>query len=176
MLDMFAIDAHCMKVTRRCGLFRLWLVGTLILLIGAGLTLRPDRYAGQYWNLQHVEVDESDIQTRQLVTHIRFLRGEGLALDQIKGSVLSSTTFTNEIVDRMIEFETALRAKEQAEDQLTLFATIALVPPLLILELWAAVLWARRGFRACMNASRIDLLGAVAHFLRQLWPTRGHLT
>ncbi len=170
---MFAMVAHCMKVIRRCGLFRLWLVGTLILLIGAGLTLRPDRDAARYLDLQHLEVDESDIQTRQLVTHIRFLRGEGLALDQIKGSVLSSTTFTNEIVDRMIEFETALRAKEQAEDQLTLFATIALLPPLIILELWAAVLWARRGFRACMNSSRIDLLSPVSHLLQRLRPTRG---
>ncbi len=173
---MFAKGAHSMKVIRRCGLFRLWLVGTLVLLIGAGLVLRPDRDAAQYLRHQHVESAESDLQSRQLFTRIRFLRGEGLALDQIKGSVLSSTTFTNEIVDRMIEFETALRAKEQAEDQLTLFATIALLPPLIILELWAAVLWARRGFRACMNASRIDLLSAVAHFLRQLRPTRGHLT
>jgi hypothetical protein len=173
MFDMFAMDAHCMKVTRRYGLFRLWLVGTLILLIGAVLVLRPDRDAAQYLNLQHVEVDESDLQTRQLVTHIRHLRGEELPLDQIKERVLSSTTFTNEIVDRMIEFETALRVKEQAESQLTLFATIALVPPLIILELWAAVLWARRGFRACMNASRIDLLSAVSHLLQRLRPTGG---
>ena len=170
---MFAQGAHSMKVIRRCGFFRLWLVGTLILLIGAGLTLRPDRDAAQYLDLQHLEVDASDLQTRQLVTQIRFLRGEGLALDQIKGSVLSSTTFANEIVDRMIEFETALRAKEQAEDQLTLFAVIALLPPLLILELGAALRWARRGCRAWMNTPRIDLLSVVAHFLRQLWPTRG---
>ncbi len=151
---MFAMDAHCMKVTRRFGLFRLWLVGTLILLIGAGLTLRPDRDAAQYLNLQHLEIAESDLRTRQLVTHIRHLRREGLALDQIKGSVLSSTTFTNEIVDRMIEFETALRAKEQAEDQLTLFAVIALLPPLLILELGAALVWTRRGYKVWTNVLR----------------------
>jgi hypothetical protein len=173
---MFAEGAQCMKVIRRCGPFRLWLVGTLILLIGTGLTLRPDRDAAQYLDLQHLEVDASDLQTRQLVTQIRFLRGEGLALDQIKGSVLSSTTFANEIVDRMIEFETALRAKEQAEDQLTLFATIAMVPPLIILELGAMFFWARRRFRAWMNASRMDLLSPVTHFLRQLRPTGGRLT
>ena len=80
---MFAMDAHCMKVTRRCGLFRLWLVGTLILLIGAGLVPRPDQDVGQYLDLQHLEIDESDLQTRQLVTHIRHLRGEELPLDQI---------------------------------------------------------------------------------------------
>jgi hypothetical protein len=107
------------------------------------------------------------LQIREFVTQEKPVGGIG------KGSVLSSTTFTNEIVDRMIEFETALKAKEQAEDQLTLFATIALVPPLIILELWAAVLWARRGFRACMNASRIDLLSAVSHLLQRLRPTGG---
>ncbi len=154
---MFAEDAHSMKVIRRCGFFRLWLLSTLILLIGAGLVLRPDRDAVQYLDLQHVEVDGFDLQTRQLVTQIRFLRGEGLPLDQIKEKVLSSTTFTNEIVDRMIELETALRAKEQAGDQLSLFAAIALLPPLLILELGAALVWTRRGFRALMNASRMDL-------------------
>jgi len=48
MLDMFAMAAHCMKVTRRCGFYRLWLVGTLVLLIGTGLILRPDHDAAQY--------------------------------------------------------------------------------------------------------------------------------
>ncbi len=151
---MFATGAHSMKVIRRCGLFRLWLVGTLVLLIGAGLVLRPDRDAALYLKHQHVENAESDLQSRQLFTQIRFLRGEGLALDQIKGSVLSSSTFTNEIVDRMIEFETALRAKEQAEDQLTLFAVIALLPPLLILELGAALVWTRRGYKVWTNVLR----------------------
>jgi hypothetical protein len=171
---MFAMGVHCMKVTRRCGFFRLWLVGTLILLIGAGLVLRPDRDAAQYLGLQHLEVDESDLQTRQLVTHIRHLRREGLALDQIKGGLLSSAAFSNEIVDRMIEFETALGAKEQAEGQLTLFAAIALAPPLLILELGAALLWARRSYRAwvkalCVGRGRIALrsLKHLAWLLRQ---------
>ena len=45
---MFAMAAHCMKVTRRCGFYRLWLVGTLVLLIGTGLILRPDHDAAQY--------------------------------------------------------------------------------------------------------------------------------
>ena len=164
---MFAEGAHSMKVIRRCGFFRLWLLSTLILLIGAGLVLRPDRDAVQYLDLQHVEVDGFDLQTRQLVTQIRLLRGEGLPLDQIKERVLSSTTFTNEIVDRMIEFETALGAKEQAGDQLTLFAAIALAPPLIILELGAALLWARRGYRAWPDSLRVDLGSIVLCTLKR---------
>jgi len=88
------------------------------------------------------------------VTQIRFFRGEGLPLNQIKEKVLSSTTFTNEIVDRMIGFEAALRAKEQAEEQLTLFAVIALLPPLLILELGAALVWTQRGYKVWTNVLR----------------------
>jgi hypothetical protein len=76
----------------------------------------------------------------------------------------------------MVELKAALGVREHAKERLTLFAAIALLPPLLILELGAALLWARRGYRAWMNASRRDLLSAVAHFLRQLWPTRGNLT
>jgi len=68
---MLATGAHSMKVIRRCGLFRLWLVGTLVLLIGAGLVLRPDREAAQYLDLQHLEIAESDVQVRQLITHTR---------------------------------------------------------------------------------------------------------
>ncbi len=173
---MFAMDAHCMKVTRRCGFFRLWLVGTLILLIGAVLVLRPDRDAAQYLDLQHLEIVESDVQVRQLMTHTRFLQGKGLTFDQIKSELLNSGSLTNEVLNKMVELKAALGVREHAKERLTLFATIALVPPLIILELWAAVLWARRGFRACMNAPRIDLLSAVAHFLRQLRPARGHLT
>ena len=88
----------------------------------------------------------------------------------------SKTTLTNEVLNKMVELKAALGVREHAKERLTLFATIALVPPLIILELWAAVLWARRGSRACMNAPRIDLLSAVAHFLRQLRPASGHLT
>ena len=167
MFDMFAMDAHCMKVTRRCGLFRLWLVGALILLIGAGLVLRPDRDAAQYLDLQHLEVAESDVQVRQ---------GKGLTFDQIKSELLNSGSLTNEVLNKMVELKAALGVREHAKERLTLFATVALLPPLLILELGAALVWTRRGFRALMNASCMDLLSAVAHFLRQLRPTRGHLT
>ncbi len=173
---MFAMDAHCMKVTRRCGLFRLWLVGTLILLIGAGLTLRPDRDAAQYLNLQHLEIAESDVQVRQLMTHTRFLQGKGLTFDQIKSELLNSGSLTNEVLNKMVELKAALGVREHAKERLTLFASVALLPPLIILELGAVLFWARRGFRAWMNASRMDLLSAVAHFLRQVRPTRGHLT
>ncbi len=173
---MLAKGAHCMKVTRRCGLFRLWLVGTLILLIGAGLTLRPDRDAAQYLDLQHLEIAESDVQVRQLMTHTRFLQGKGLTFDQIKSELLNSGSLTNEVLNKMVELKAALGVREHAKERLTLFATVALLPPLIILELGAVLFWARRGFRAWMNASRMDLLSAVAHFLRQLWPARGHLT
>ena len=71
MLDMFAMAAHCMKVTRRCGFYRLWLVGTLVLLIGTGLILLPDHDAAQYLKHQHIESAESDVQVRQLITHTR---------------------------------------------------------------------------------------------------------
>jgi hypothetical protein len=148
------------------------LASTLVFLLGTGLVLRPDRDAAQYLRHQHVESAESDLQSRQLFTQIRHLRREGLALDQIKGRVLSSTAFTHEIVDRMIEFETALRAKEQAEDQLTLFAAIALAPPLLILELGAALLWALRSYRAWTNALPMDLRATVlyiSNLLRRLF-------
>lgn len=68
---MLATGAHSMKVIRRCGLFRLWLVGTLVLLIGTGLILRPDHDAAQYLKHQHIESAESDVQVRQLITHTR---------------------------------------------------------------------------------------------------------
>ncbi len=173
---MFAMDAHCMKVTRRCGLFRLWLVGTLILLIGAVLVLRPDRDAAQYLNLQHLEIAESDVQVRQLMTHSRFLQGKGLTFDQIKSELLNSGSLTNEVLNKMVELKAALGVRQHAKERLILFATIALFPPLIILELGVVLFWARRRFGAWMNASRMDLLSAVAHFLRQLRPTRGHLT
>ena len=173
---MFAMDAHCMKVTRRCGLFRLWLVGTLILLIGAVLVLRPDRDAAQYLNLQHLEIDESDVQVRQLITHTRYLQGKGLTFEQIKSELLNSGSLTNEVLSKVVELKAGLGVREHAKERLTLFATVALLPPLIILEFGAVLFWARRGFRASMNASRMDLLSAVAHFLRQLRPTRGHLT
>ena len=173
---MFAQGAHSMKVIRRCGFFRLWLVGTLILLIGAGLTLRPDRDAAQYLDLQHIESTESDVQVRQLITHTRFLQGKGLTFEQIKSELLNSGSLTNEVLNKMVELKAALGVREHAKERLTLFATVALLPPLIILELGAVLFWARRGFRAWMNASRMDLLSAVAHFLRQLRPARGHLT
>ena len=173
---MFAMDAHCMKVTRRCGLFRLWLVGTLILLIGAVLVLRPDRDAAQYLNLQHLEIDESDVQVRQLITHTRYLQGKGLTFEQIKSELLNSGSLTNEVLNKVVELKAGLGVRQHAKERLMLFATIALFPPLIILELGVVLFWARRGFRAWANASRINLLSAVAHFLRQLRPARGHLT
>ncbi len=144
---MFAMDAHGMKVIRRCGFFRLWLVGTLVLLIGAGLVLRPDRDAAQYLDLQHVEVDESDLQTSQLATHIRLLRGDGLTFDRIKSELLNGGFLTHEVLTEMIELNAALSAKDHAKDRLTLFLTVGLLLPLTILELGTALIWAPRAFR-----------------------------
>ena len=140
-----------MKVIRRCGLFRLWLVGTLVLLIGAGLVLRPDRDAAQYLDLQHVEGAESDLQSRQLFTQIRLLRGDGLTLDRIESELLNSGSPTHEVLTEMIALNAALNAKDHAKDRLTLFATVGLLLPLIILELGAALIWAPRGFRALTN-------------------------
>ena len=148
---MFAEGAHSLMVIRRCGLFRLWLVGTLVLLIGAGLVLRPDRDAAQYLKHQHVETAESDLQTRQLFTHIRLLQGGGLALDRIESELLNSEFLTDEVLTEMIELNAALNAKAHAKDRLTLFATVGLLLPLIILELGAALIWAPRGFRALTN-------------------------
>ncbi len=173
---MFATGAHSMKVIRRCGLFRLWLVGTLVLLIGAGLVLRPDRDAALYLKHQHVESAETDLQVRQLITHTRYLQGKGLTFEQIKSELLNSGSLTDEVLSKVVELKAAHGVREHAKGRLILFATIALLPPLIILELGAVLFWARRGFRAWMNASRMDLLSAVAHFLGQLRPTRGHLT
>lgn len=176
---MLAKAAQSMKINRRRGLFRLWLAGTLALLIGAGLILRPDRDAAQYLNYQHVEVDETNLQTRQLMTQIRHLRSEGLAFDQIKDKVLSNGAPTAEIVDKTIELEANLSAKAHAERRLTLFAAIALVPPLVILELGAALFCARRGYKISTNVLRqasldwhrvwdpVRVLRPVTNLLRQ---------
>ena len=140
-----------MQINRRHKLFRLWLVGTLVFLMGAGFILRPDRDAAQYLKYQHVEIDESDLQSLRLVTYIRLLQREGLASDQIKDRLLSNGFLTKEVLNKMIELKTALSAKEQAEKRLTLFAAIALVPSLIILELGVALFWAARGYKALTN-------------------------
>jgi len=148
---MLATGAHSMKVIRRCGLFRLWLVGTLVLLIGAGLVLRPDREAAQYLDLQHVESADSDLQSRQLFTQIRLLQGDGLTLDRIKSELLNSGSLTIGVLTEMIALNAALNARDHAKDRLTLFATVGLLLPLIILELGAALIWAPRGFRVGTN-------------------------
>jgi hypothetical protein len=127
------------------------MVGTLVLLIGAGLVLRPDREAAQYLDLQHVESADSDLQSRQLLTQIRLLRGDGLTLDQIESELFNSGPPTHEVLTEMIALNAALNAKDHAKDRLTLFATVGLLLPLIILELGAALIWAPRGFRALTN-------------------------
>ena len=151
---MFAKGVHSMKTKWRHGLVCLWLAGTLVLLLGTGLTLRPDRDAAQYFKHQHIESVESDVQVRQLLTHIRFLQGKGLTLEQIKSELLSSGSLTNEALSKVVELNAALGVREHAKERLALFASVALLPPLLILELGAVLFWARRGFKAWMDASR----------------------
>ncbi len=144
---MLATGAHSMKVIRRCGLFRLWMVGTLVLLIAAGLVLRPDREAAQYLKHQHVESAESDLQSRQLFTHIRLLRSDGLTFDRIKSELLNGESLTIGVLTEMIELNAALNVRDHAKDRLTLFAAVGLFLPLIILELGAAMIWGRRGIR-----------------------------
>jgi hypothetical protein len=137
--------------------FKLWLVGTVILVIGVGLILRPDRDAAQYLRYQHVQIDEADIRTRQLLTHYRLFRNEGLVLDQIKARLLNNPTFDNATIDKITSLETALNTKVDVRRRLTRFAAIALVPPLVILELGAAWFWVRRALRAWRNKPNLDL-------------------
>ncbi len=151
MTEAATLQTSAMQPNRRHRLFRLWLMGTLVILMGAGFILRPDRDAAQYLKYQHVEIDESDLQSRRLMAHIRVLRGEGLASDQIKDRLLSNGFLAKEVLNKMIELTTAFIAKEQAEKRLTLFAAIALVPSLIILELGVALFWAGRGYKAWKN-------------------------
>ena len=141
-----------MQAIRRHKLIQLWLVATLVILIGAGLVLRPDRDAVQYLKHQDVEIYPSDLQIRQLVTHIRLLQGNEFSLDQIKEHLLSTRSLTNEAVNRMVEHKTVISAKQHAEERLALFAAIALVPPLIVLELGAALFWLQHGYTGWLSA------------------------
>ena len=59
----------------------------------------------------------------------------------------------------MMERHAAPSAKGHAKAQLSLFAGIALVPPLLVLELGAVLACLRRGLRVLTNGPRPDLEG-----------------
>ncbi len=144
-----------MQMIRRHKLFRLWLVGTLIFLMGTGLILRPDRAATQYLKHQHAWIDESYIEAHQLVTIIRALQSEGLTLDQIKSRVLSKGLLTDKVSTQIAELKSALSEKDHAQERLALFATVALFPPLILLELGAVFFWARRARRVCPEFLRM---------------------
>ena len=143
-----------MQAIRQHKLIQLWLAATFVILIGAGFVLRPDRDAVQYLKHQDVEIYPSDLQIRQLVTHIRLLQGNEFSLDQIKEHLLSTRSLTNEAVNRMVEHKTVISAKQHAEERLALFAAIALVPPLIVLELGAALFWLRRRYTGWLSAHR----------------------
>jgi hypothetical protein len=110
--------------------------------------LRIDRDADQFLQHQHIESAESDVRVRQLLTHTRVLQGKGFTFEQIKSELVNGGSLTNEALSKVVELKAALGAREQAKERLILFATIALFPPLMILELGVALFWARRGFGA----------------------------
>ena len=136
-----------MRANWRRGLFRLWMVGTLIWLVGAVIALRPDQQVGRYLDFQHAEIGKTDTRTRQLVTLIRVHRVNGLAPDEIKTKLLEGSDLSGDSADRMIELEMLLSAKGHAKRQVILFLAIALLPPLILLALGGALSWATRGLQ-----------------------------
>jgi len=151
MFGVSAMGALSMKTKWRHGFVRLWLAGTLVLVLGTGLVLRPDQVAVQYLKHQHIERADSDEQVRQLITHNSLLQGKGLTSEQIKKELLNSGSLTDEILSKVVELKVGLGIRQHAKERLTFFATIALFPPLIILELGVALFWARRGIRAWMR-------------------------
>ena len=133
-----------MQNSQRHTFFRFWLVSTLVLLIGTGPILRPDRDAAKYLRFQHTGIDQLEIETSQLVAHIRGLQSKQITTDQIKSTLLSNGTVTDDLLTEVIEFVAGLKEKVDAKERLTRFATIALLLPLIILEVGAALIWARR--------------------------------
>lgn len=133
-----------MRANWRRALFRLWLVGTAVWLIGAVVALRPDQDATRYLNFRHAQISEDDAQARQLVTLIRVHRINGLAPNEIKAKLLDGGKLSSESADRMIELELLLSAKDHALRQVILFFAIALLPPLVLLGLGGGLAWATR--------------------------------
>lgn len=163
--------AHFMKTKWRCKLLTLWLAGTLVFLLGTGLVLRPDRDAAQYLKYKHIEMAASDVQVRQLITHTRLLQGKDRTFDQIRSALLKNGSLNNDALNKMVQLKAALDVSEHAQERLTLFVIVALLPPLIILELGAALFWTRRGFRVWANAYRIDLRTAVLYILNSFPPS-----
>jgi hypothetical protein len=141
-----------MQAIGRHKLIHIWMAGTLILLVGSALVLRPDQDWSQYLKHRHVGVYPSDLKARQLVTQVRLLQGDGHAVDQIVERLLSNRPSTSEAVARLADHKAALDAKRRAEERLARFAAIALFPPFLVLELGAALLWLRRGYSLWLGA------------------------
>jgi hypothetical protein len=161
---MDAKDAPRRKRRWRPGFVRLWIAGTLVLLLATGFVLRPDRDATRYLSDQDIDSAESNLQVRQLMTHAHVLQGKGLTSEQIESELLNGGSLTHDARRTMLELEAALGTREQARKRLILFATIALFPPLLILELAAGLFWAWRGLRAWRKASGADPLISPASF------------
>jgi hypothetical protein len=145
-------SAEFMQAIRRHKLILLWVAATFVILVGTGLALRPDRDLAQYVKYQNVGIYPSDLQARQLITHFQLLRGDGLELDRVKESLLSSGSLTNEAWSRVMKHQAVLGAKLRAKERIAFFVAIVLVPPLTVLELGAALFWARRGYGVLLKA------------------------
>jgi len=141
-----------MQAIGRHKLIHMWMAATLVFLVGSAFILRPDQDWSQYLKHQHVGVYPSDLKARQLVTQVRLLHGDGLAIDQIEERLLSNRSLTGEAMARLADHKAAFDAKRRAEERLTRFAAIAMFPPLLVLEFGLALLWLRRGYTVWLGA------------------------
>ena len=135
------------QMDRRPTYFRLWLVGTLVFVLAMAAFFRPDRDAAWYLEHRRAEADGADIAARQLVAHIRLLHTNRLTSDEIVSRLAINGALTGGDPAAVIALEAALRKEKEAERRLARFATVALLPPLIILELGAALLWTRRRVR-----------------------------
>lgn len=147
--------------------FRLWLMGTLVFVLVSALVLRPDRDAVRYIEQRQAGGGATGVAERQVTTHMRLLEPEGLTRSQITERLLINGTRSGQDPARIIEIAATLRKKEEAERRLTLFAAFAFLPPLLILELAAALLWARRGYRDCTEF--VDAIAGHDPAPREAW-------
>ncbi len=136
-----------MRANWRRVLLRLWLVGTVVWLLGALIALRPDQDLDRYLKFQHAEISEDDAQARQLVTLIRVHRINGLAPNEIKAKLLDGGKLSSESADHMIELEMLLSAKDHARRQIIVFLAVALLPPLVLLVLGGGLAWATQANR-----------------------------
>jgi hypothetical protein len=153
--------------TRYGTFFRLWLAGTLVFVLVAAFVLRPDRDVARYMEDRQAEGGVAGVTERQVTTHMRLLEGEGLTPSEITERLLINGTRSGQDPDEIMAIAAALRTKDEAERRLTLFAAFAFLPPLLVLELATALLWARRRYQVC--ARFVDAVAGRAPAPRDAW-------